>query len=429
MTLDHHNNPFRIAQQQLRAAIDALGVNEELYDLLKAPARFVEVQIPVRMDDGSLRVFTGFRSQHLNVLGPTKGGIRYHQDVSADEVRALSMWMSFKTSVVGLPYGGGKGGIIVNPRQLSEGELERLSRGYVRAIWQIIGPDQDIPAPDVNTTPQIMAWMTDEFERITGKNAPGVFTGKPLAIGGSLGRNEATGRGTVITVREAARHLGLPLNGARVAIQGFGNAATFAGLLLEELGAVIVAASDSRGGIVGPAGMSMVELVAHKQTTGSVLRFPGAQATDQLGVLTADCEILVPAALENQIDGDVAEQIKARIVAEAANGPTTPEGDAVLERRGIFLVPDILANAGGVTVSYFEWVQNLANYYWTEAEVNDRLEQKMVQAFQDVTAMAERHGAGMRTAAYMHAINRIAGGLKARGLLKLTPAPAPVAAD
>lgn len=416
--MSHNENPFLIAQQQLKTAVDQLGADVDLYHLLKAPARVVEVQIPVRMDDGSLKVFTGYRSQHMNALGPTKGGIRFHPDVTMDEVKALSMWMSFKTSVVGLPYGGGKGGIVVDPKHLSEGELERLSRGYVRALFQLIGPEQDIPAPDVNTNGQIMAWMTDEYEHLVGKNAPGVFTGKPLSIGGSLGRNEATGRGTVITVREAAQHLGLPLKGARVSIQGFGNAGTFAALLLEELGAVIVAASDSRGGIICPGGFKTADLMAHKESTGSVLGFPGAANTDQFGVLTADCEILIPAALENQIGLEEAEQIKARIVAEAANGPTTPDGDRVLARRGIFLIPDILANAGGVTVSYFEWVQNLSSFYWTEEEVNARLEQRMVQAFWDVVAVSRKHGAYMRTAAYIHALNRIAKGLQARGLLK-----------
>lgn len=412
------NNPFLIAQQQVAEAVEALGEGQELYDLLKAPARFVEVQIPVRMDDGSLRVFTGYRAQHLNVLGPTKGGIRYHQDVTPDEVRALSMWMSFKTSVVGLPYGGGKGGIVVNPKLLSQGELERLSRGYVRAIWQIIGPDQDVPAPDVNTNGQIMAWMTDEYEKITGRNAPGVFTGKPLSIGGSLGRNEATGRGTVITIREAAKRLGFSLKGARVAIQGFGNAGTFAGKLLEELGAVVVACSDSQGGIVNPRGFKVDDVMAHKKATGSVVGFPGAKVTDQFGVLTADCEVLVPAALENQIDGEVGAQVRAKVVAEAANGPTTPEGDRAMAEKGIFVIPDILANAGGVTVSYFEWVQNLAGYYWTEEEVNARLEQLMVKAFDDVAATADRLHSHMRVAAYVHAISRIGAGLKARGIIK-----------
>lgn len=426
--MDHCTNPFEIAQQQVRSAVEALGGSDELYGILKAPARFVEVQIPVRMDDGTLRIFTGYRSQHLNVLGPAKGGIRFHQDVTPDEVRALSMWMSFKTSVVGLPYGGGKGGVIVNPKRLSAGELERLSRGYVRAIWQVIGPDQDVPAPDVNTTPQIMAWMTDEYEKCVGKSAPGSFTGKPLSLGGSLGRNEATGRGVVITIKAAAEHLGIPLQGAKVAIQGFGNAGTFAGLLLEELGAVVVACSDSQGGIYSPNGFRVADVMAYKKENGSVVGFPGATVTDQFGVLTADCDILVPAALENQINDEVASHIRAKIVAEAANGPTTPDGDVVLHERGIFVVPDILCNSGGVTVSYFEWVQNLANYYWSEDEVNARLEQKMLQAFKDVTATADKFQCDMRTAAYIHSIYRIGAGLKARGIIKEITRQ-PIAAD
>jgi len=411
-------NPFSVAQRQLRTAIQALNGPDELYELLKAPSRFVEVQIPVRMDNGALRVFTGYRSQHLHVLGPAKGGIRYHHDVTADEVRALSMWMSFKTATLSLPYSGAKGGIIVDPKRLSEGEIERLSRGYVRAIWQIIGPHQDIPAPDVSTNAQIMGLMLDEYEKLRGESAPGVFTGKPVALGGSLGRTEATGRGTVIVVREAARHLGISLQGARVAIQGMGNAGTYAGRMLEAMGAVIVAASDSGGGVVDPKGMSMADLIEHKRTTGSVKGFGGARTSSQREVLTADCDILIPAALENQINGEVASGVQAKIVAEAANGPTTPDGDLVLSRRGICVIPDILASAGGVTVSYFEWVQNLSGLYWTEEEVHSRLEQKMVRAFHDVLAMSERHHASMRTAAYMQAISRIADGLRARGLLK-----------
>ncbi|MFO7274058.1 MAG: Glu/Leu/Phe/Val dehydrogenase [Bacillota bacterium] len=414
-------NPFLIAQQQVRNAVAALGESEELYELLKAPAHFIEVQIPVRMDDGSLRVFTGYRSQHLTTLGPAKGGIRFHPAVTADEVKALSMWMTFKTSVVGLPYGGGKGGVAVDPRKLSLGELERLSRGYVRAIWPYLGPDKDIPAPDVNTNAQIMAWMTDEYETIVGASCPAVFTGKPILMGGSLGREEATGRGTVITIREAMAYLGVPLRGARVAVQGFGNAGQHAARLLEEEGAVLVAASDSRGGILCPGGVRVADLIAYKQATGSVVGFPGSRPTDQFGVLTADCEILVPAALENQIDAEVARSIRARVIAEAANGPTTPDGDHVLAQRKIFVIPDILANAGGVTVSYFEWVQNRNQYYWTAEEVNARLEQRMVTSFREVVAMAERHGAYTRTAAYMYAIHRIAESLRMRGLLQ-TPA-------
>jgi glutamate dehydrogenase len=413
-----HVNPFVTAQEETRLAIAAMGGSPELYAVLKAPARFVEVQIPVRMDDGRLQVFTGYRSQHVNVLGPAKGGLRFHPDVTPDEVRALSMWMSYKTAVAGLPYGGGKGGIVVDPKQLSEGELERLSRGFVQALWQIIGPDQDIPAPDVNTNPKIMAWMTDEYERIAGHSVPAVFTGKPLALGGSLGRTEATGRGTVIVIREAARLLGLSLKGARVAIQGFGNAGTFAGLLLEEQGAVITAISDSTGGIFDPSGLNAAAVMAHKSRTGSVQGFPGSEPVSQFGVLTAPVEILVPAALENQIDAHVAEQIQAKIIAEAANGPTTPDGDAVLAGRGIFTIPDILASAGGVTVSYFEWVQNRSNFYWSEAEVNAKLEDRMVQAFHAVHRTANQYDTTMRMGAFIYAIGRIAAGLEARGIVR-----------
>ena len=416
-------NPFVIAQQQVRNAVVALGESEELYELLKAPAHFVEVQIPVRMDDGTVRVFTGYRSQHLTTLGPAKGGIRFHPQVTADEVKALSMWMTFKTSVVGLPYGGGKGGVVVDPRKLSTGELERLSRGYVRAIWPFLGPDRDIPAPDVNTNAQIMAWMTDEYETIVGGSCPAVFTGKPLALGGSLGRTEATGRGTVIAIREALKVLGLPLAGARVAVQGFGNAGQHAARLLEEQGAVLVAVSDSRGGILCPGGARTADLIAYKQATGSVVGFPGSRPTDQYGVLTADCDILVPAALENQIDAEVARSVRARVIAEAANGPTTPDGDHVLAQRKVFVIPDILANAGGVTVSYFEWVQNRNQFYWTEEEVNARLEQRMVASFHQVLDMAGRYGAYTRTAAYMYAIHRIAEGLRMRGLLQAPARP------
>ena len=411
-------NPFSVAQRQLRTAIQALGGPDELYELLKAPSRFVEVQIPVRMDNGRLRVFTGFRSQHLHVLGPAKGGIRYHHDVTADEVRALSMWMTFKTATLGLPYGGAKGGIVVDPKRLSEGELERLSRGYVRAIWQLLGPHQDIPAPDVSTNAQIMGFMLDEYEQLRGESAPGVFTGKPLALGGSLGRTEATGRGVVIAIREAARHLGISIQGARVAIQGMGNAGTYASRMLEAMGATIVAVSDTGGGVIDPKGIRISELMAHKAATGSVKGFGGARSSGQREVLTADCDILIPAALENQITGEIAAAVKAKIVAEAANGPTTPDGDLALSRRGVFVIPDILASAGGVTVSYFEWVQNLSGLYWTEEEVDSRLEQKMTRAFRDVLAMAEKNKASMRTAAYMQAISRIADGLRARGLLK-----------
>ncbi|WP_264844803.1 Glu/Leu/Phe/Val family dehydrogenase [Caldinitratiruptor microaerophilus] len=411
-------NPFRIAQQQVRHAVDALGADERVYEILKAPQRTVEVQIPVRMDDGRLQVFTGYRCQHLRSIGPTKGGIRFHPQVTLDEVRALSMWMTFKTAVVGLPYGGAKGGVIVDPKQLSERELEALARGYIREIAPVIGPERDIPAPDVNTDARIMAWMMDEYERTRGGGAfPGVITGKPLVLGGSEGRAAATGQGLVYTVREAAARLGVPLAGARVVIQGFGNAGTFTGTLLEQMGARVVAVSDSRGGIFSPKGLKMADVIEHKRRTGSVVGFPETEAVTQQELLQLECEILVPAALENQITGEVARGIRARIVAEAANGPTTPDGDQVLAERGIFLIPDILANAGGVTVSYFEWVQNLSGLYWTEAEVLHRLEERMVAAFHRVTRTAEGRGLDMRTAAYVVAVQRITEALKARGLL------------
>lgn len=420
-------NPFLTAQEQVRTAIEAMGGNDELFEILKAPNRVLEVRIPVRMDNGTLKVFTGYRSQHLlNVLGPAKGGIRFHPDVTVDEVRALSMWMTFKVNVVGLPYGGGKGGIIVDPKLLTEGELERLSRGYVQAIWQLIGPELDIPAPDVNTTPKIMAWMTDEYERLTGRSAPGVFTGKPIAVGGSLGRNEATGRGCVITVREAARIMEIPLRGAKVAIQGFGNAGTIAATLLEQMGATIVAVSDTKGGIINLEGLPVTEVMDFKKKTGSVVGFPGAKVITNVELLTAPVDILVPAAFENQITGEVAEHVQARIIAEAANGPCTPEGDAVLNRRGILCIPDILASAGGVTVSYFEWVQNQSNYYWTEAEVNEKLEQRMVQAFHAIAAVAREKKVPMRTAAYIYSVQRVNAALEARGMLKAKKVPATV---
>lgn len=415
---DDLRNPFLIAQQQVGHAVEALGADERVYELLKAPQRTVEVQIPVRMDDGRLQVFTGYRCQHLRAIGPTKGGIRFHPQVTLDEVRALAMWMTFKTAVVGLPYGGAKGGVIVDPKQLSDRELEALARGYIREIAPVIGPDRDVPAPDVNTDARIMAWMMDEYERTRGGGSfPGVITGKPLVLGGSEGRTAATGQGVVYTIREAAARLGIPLQGARVVIQGFGNAGTFTGTLLEQLGARVVAVSDSRGGIFCGAGLDVRSVIEHKRRTGTVVGYPGSEAVTQEELLQLECEILVPAALENQITGDVARGIRARIVAEAANGPTTPDGDQVLADRGIFLIPDILANAGGVTVSYFEWVQNLSGLYWTEAEVLSRLEERMVAAFHKVVTTAESRQVDMRTAAYMVAVQRITDALKARGLL------------
>lgn len=408
-------NPLSMAQRQLRKAVEQMQADPAVYEILKEPKRTLTVNFPVRMDDGSIRTFMGIRAQHTDVIGPTKGGIRFHPNVTEDEVKALSMWMTFKCGVLGLPFGGAKGGVICNPRELSRGELERLTRGYVDAISAIIGPEKDIPAPDVYTNAQIMAWMMDEYSRLQGYNAPGVITGKPICLGGSLGRETATAQGCVFVIREAARKLSLDLTKATAVVQGFGNAGMHTARLLEEMGVTIIAVNDSKGGAYAPHGISVSELAAHKKETGTVMGAPGTRNISGDQLLSLPCDILVPAALENQITGENAREIQARIVAEAANGPTTVEADAILSDRGVLVIPDILANAGGVTVSYFEWVQNLMNYYWTEAEVMDRLEQKMVSAFNDVFKTAVEYRSDMRTAAYISALRRLVEALKLRG--------------
>ncbi len=408
-------NPFLIAQGQLKAACNALQLPSAVYESLKSPKRFLEVTFPVKMDDGSVQVFTGWRSQHSDALGPHKGGLRFHPEAYADEVKALSLWMSFKCSVAGLPYGGGKGGVKCDPKKLSAGELERVSRGYIAAVSQIVGPDKDIPAPDVYTNGQIMAWMVDEFSKISRSNQFGLMTGKPLSIGGSLGRNEATARGCVAVVVKAAERLGIELKGAPVAIQGYGNAGSIAHQLMDDLGAKVVAVSDSRGGIYNPNGLPPAGVAAHKANTSSVLGFPGAKDITNAELLQVDCVVLIPAAFENQITAEIAPGVKAKIVAEAANGPTTPDADAILNERGILVIPDILASAGGVTVSYFEWVQNLQAYYWSEEEVNEKLAVKMSLAFDASYNMAEQYKVPMRTAAFMVAVNRIVEAMKVRG--------------
>lgn len=411
-------NSFKIAQYQIQMAAQRLNLPASVYEILKQPMRVLTVAIPVEMDDGSIRVFIGYRAQHNYAPGPLKGGVRFHPNVTLEEVMALSMWMTFKCAVVGLPYGGAKGGIACDPRELSPGELERLSRGYIQAIAPLIGPEKDIPAPDVYTNSQIMAWMMDEFSKIRQYNAFGVITGKPVKLGGSLGRNEATARGCAITIREMAKTIGLPLSGARVAVQGFGNAGSIVARLLAEMGCRIIAVVDSKGGAYDPQGIDPVKLAAHKAGTGSVKGFPGTRNISSPELLTLDCDILVPAALENQITAEIAMQVRAKIVAEAANGPTTPEADLILRRRGVMVIPDILASAGGVTVSYFEWVQNNMGYYWTEKEVNEKLERIMVQAFQEVYEMYRQHkDVDMRIAAYMVAIKRVAEAMQVRGWL------------
>lgn len=416
------HNPFEIAQYQVAHAAKMLGLDQHVTEILLHPMRVLCVSFPVTMDDGTTRIFHGFRAQHNDAIGPTKGGIRFHPNVTMDEVKALAMWMTFKCGVVGLPYGGGKGGVICNPKELSKGELERVSRGFIQAIASIIGPEKDIPAPDVYTNAEVMGWMMDEFSRIRQAYTPGVITGKHPIIGGSLGRDKATARGCVYTIREAAKKLAIPMEGATVAIQGFGNAGSFTAFLLKDLGCRIVAISDSQGGIYNPDGIDPQEALTVKEKTGSVIYLNDKTwRISNQELLELEVDILVPAALEDQINEENAGRIKAKIVAEAANGPTTPEADKILNEKGIHIIPDILANAGGVTVSYFEWVQNLMNYYWTEEEVNQKLEQKMVDAYHRVYEMHQNKNVDMRTAAYMVSIARIVEAMAARGWIKNNP--------
>ena len=409
-------NPFKIAQEQLAEAAQALGLDDATHEALRWPMREMTVTLTVRMDDGSVKVFRGYRVQYNDARGPTKGGLRFHPQETLDTVRALAAWMTWKTAVMDLPLGGGKGGVTCNPKEMSPAELERLSRAFIRQVGRIIGPEKDVPAPDVYTTPQIMAWMMDEFSTLRGYNAPGVITGKPLPLGGSLGRVDATARGGMYVTREAAKALGLQTEGATVAIQGFGNAGQFAATLSKELlGMKLVAASDSRGGVYNPKGIDPYALVQHKQQTGSVVDFPGTEPISNEDLLQLKVDLLVPAALENVITDQNADKIQAKIVCELANGPTTPEADKILHDRGVFVLPDFLANAGGVTVSYFEQVQNAYNYYWPLEDVHKRLDQKMTKAFNDVYETHKKHNVHMRLAAYMVAVARVAEAMKLRG--------------
>ena len=409
-------NPWQVAQQQFDLAAERLNLDPGLRRVLREPRRELIVHFPVKMDDGSVQVYTGYRVQHNLGRGPAKGGIRYHQDVSLDEVKALAMWMTWKCAVVGIPYGGGKGGVIVDPKKLSQKELEALTRRFFTEIEVLIGPEKDIPAPDVNTNAQIMAWMMDTYSMHVGYTVPGVVTGKPISLGGSEGRNEATARGTVYCIVEAARHLGIELPKSRVAIQGFGNAGSIAAKLISEEGATVVAVSDSTGGIHNPAGLDIGRVIAWKKEHGTVQGLPGASDIDNEEVLEVDCDILIPAALENQITARNAGNIKARLVAEAANGPTTPEADIALFKNGTFMIPDILCNAGGVTVSYFEWVQDLNRDHWSETIVNAKLKEIMVKAFAETLDVALREQVNMRTAAYLVAVKRVADAMELRGL-------------
>jgi len=409
-------NPWTVAQQQFDLAAERLGLDDGMRAVLREPRRELTVHFPVHMDDGSVRVFTGYRVQHNLGRGPAKGGIRYHQDVSRDEVKALAMWMTWKCAVVGIPYGGGKGGVIVDPKQLSLRELEALTRRFFTEIEVLVGPEKDIPAPDVNTNSQVMAWMMDTYSMHAGYTVPGVVTGKPISLGGSEGRNEATARGTVYCIIEAARHLGIELKKARVAVQGFGNAGSIAARLIAEEGSTVVAVSDSTGGIHNPAGLEIAKVVAWKQEHGTVQGFPGATDISNEQLLEIECDILIPAALENQITEANAGNIKARLIAEAANGPTTPEADRILWKNSKFMIPDILCNAGGVTVSYFEWVQDLNRDHWSERVVNEKLREIMVKAFSETLAIARREQCDMRTAAYLLAVARVADVMALRGL-------------
>jgi len=407
---------WQVALRQFQIAADMLGLKRGVRELLAHPKRELTVNFPVKLEDGSVRVFTGYRVHHTTVPGPTKGGIRYHPDVTLNEVRALAMWMTWKCAVVGLPYGGAKGGVICNPKELSLQELEHLTRRYATEISILIGPESDIPAPDVGTNPRIMAWIMDTYSMHRGYSVPAVVTGKPISIGGSQGRVEATGRGCMIVAREAAKHLGMPLAGARVVVQGYGNVGSIAAMLLQEQGCKVVAASDSGGGVYNPKGLDPADLLRHKEHTGSVVGYRGTDAVTNDDLLELPCEILVPSALEGQITKDNAERIKARMVVEGANGPTTPEADEILRDRKVFVVPDILANAGGVVVSYFEWVQDLQSFFWTEEEINERLERIMVRSFREVLETSQEREVHMRSGALVRAVTRLNDALLTRGI-------------
>jgi glutamate dehydrogenase/leucine dehydrogenase len=409
-------NSFRIAMRQFDTAAEKCGIEPDLREVLRRPRRALSLSLPVKMDDGTIRVFDGYRVQHSSARGPCKGGIRYHPEVTFDEVKALASWMTWKCAIVNIPFGGAKGGIVCDPRRLTKGELERLTRRYAYEISPIIGPDKDIPAPDVYTDAQTMAWIMDTYSMTHGSSAPGVVTGKPTFLGGSFGRNEATARGCLFVIRSACEVMGIKLNKATVAIQGFGNAGSIAAELLAQNGATIIAVSDSRGGVLNRAGLNVPELLQHKAKTGSVVGFAHSDPISSEDVLELQCDILIPAAMENQITLQNVDSIKARIVAEAANGPTTPDADIVLHQRGVMVIPDILANAGGVTVSYFEWVQDLQELFWDEDDVNRRLERVMVKAFIDVHATAKKYNVDMRTGAYIVGIERVATAMRTRGI-------------
>jgi glutamate dehydrogenase (NAD(P)+) len=408
-------NVFGAMLQEFEGAARILNLDPGIWKILTSPKRQIIVSCPVQMDNGSIEVFTGYRVQYNITLGPAKGGIRFHPDVTLDEVAALAAWMTWKCAVAQLPFGGGKGGVVCDPTKMSKRELEALTRRYTAEIIDAVGPDKDVPAPDVNTNEQIMAWFMDTYSMHVGHTSTAVVTGKPIAMGGSLGRREATGRGVMLITRESARHLGLNLKGARVAVQGFGNVGSIAAELLQEMGAIIVGVTDWKGGVYNDKGLDVKQLIEHNLQHRTVEGFAGDPLTNA-DLFKLDVDVLIPAALEEQITADNMRDIRAKLIVEGANGPTTPEANKYLHDKGVFIVPDILANAGGVTVSYFEWVQDRHGYFWPEHEVNERLEAKMCQAFGEVLRTAQQYKVDMRTAAYIVAINRVATVTKMRGM-------------
>jgi len=409
-------NPYEMAVAQFDEAAERLGLSQAMRAILRKPKRELIVNFPVRMDDGTVEMFTGYRVQHNINRGPAKGGIRYSPEVSLDEVRALAMWMTWKCAVVGIPFGGAKGGVICDPHKMSRAELERLTRRYATEISLLIGPNSDIPAPDVNTNPQIMSWIMDTYSMHVGYSVPAVITGKPLAIGGSEGRLEATARGVQVVTREVMRDLGMQPEHCRVVIQGFGNVGSVSARLLSELGCKIVGLSDINGGIYNREGIDVMTALRYSREHGSLSGMPGTENVTNAELLELPCDVLVPAALENQITGRNAARIKARLIIEAANGPTTPDADRILNDRGVTIVPDILANAGGVTVSYFEWVQDLQRFFWSEDEINERLESIMTRAYQAVRRKAEDQQTNLRMGAYLLAVARVAEATEMRGV-------------
>lgn len=409
-------NPFKIAQKQLDKAAEIMRLDPGIHAVLREPSRELHVSIPVKMDDGNVKVFKGFRVQYNDSRGPCKGGIRFHPEETIDTVRALAAWMTWKTAVVDIPLGGGKGGVICNPKEMSPGELERLSRGYIDQVGRILGPDRDVPAPDVYTTPQIMAWMADEYAKIHNRYIPGVITGKPIAVGGSEGRADATARGAYFTIREACKKLKIDLKGSTFAVQGFGNAGQYIATILSEVGAKLVAVSDSRGGVINKDGINAKQIVDYKLKSGSVLDYENTSSINNKELLELDVDILCPSALENQLTSENAPNVKAKIIAELANGPTTIEADEIFYKNGNYVIPDFLCNAGGVTVSYFEVVQNIYNFYWDLDRVQELLDRKMTNAFWAVDEAVQKYKVDPRIAAYVVAVNRVAEAVRLRGI-------------